>query len=304
MFHRYKGCIYGLAIGDALGATNEGKSYGDCWKKPVTDIMGGGWLHLEPGEWTDDTAMALCLADSLIARKGIHLEDISKRYMDWVASGPKDVGNTVRAAVHNLFNGVPPNRSGIPAPMESNGCIMRCAPMALAYFNSPRLGAYSKHESAITHASPMCTDATAFVNCLIAGLVKNDEYGGLLRKLCSPDDYHSRFRELAFTKEPQNTPSGHIPQTLKAVFYALNSTNSFEDTLIDVVNRGGDADTTGAIAGAIAGARYGFWGIPDRWVKKIKNPKRLEQVAADLHKLALEHFENKPENHHKLFYDY
>lgn len=233
----------------------------------VKDLIGGGWLGLKPGEFTDDTDMMLCLAKSLIKKKEFDVRDIASRYLDWMKTDPPDIGNTIRKALENLENGVSPLRSGVPAPNEGNGSVMRCAPIGIAFCSSKTLDTYSEMESSITHSSANCLKACVKVNRMIAELVK----GG----------------SVEFPKEEKiENPSGWVKETMQAVFYALSNNKDFESTLISVVNLGGDADTTGAITGGIAGACYGFSSIPKRWLKKISSYEVLEDVSKGLFRLA------------------
>ncbi|MBW3003792.1 ADP-ribosylglycohydrolase family protein [Candidatus Woesearchaeota archaeon] len=266
---KVKGCIFGLAIGDALGAPVEFMTPAEIRKEHgiLKDMTGGGWLNLLPGEFTDDTDMMLCIATSLIERKEFDIRDIASRYLDWMRTNPPDIGNTVRRALENLENGASPLVSGIPAPNEGNGSVMRCAPIGIAFCNSKQLETYSEMESSITHASAACLKACVKVNRMIAELVKGNS--------------------IKFEKTDRiENPSGWVKETMQAAFYALCNNKDFESTLIEVVNLGGDSDTTGAICGAIAGACYGFSSIPKRWLDKIHDYDVLEDISRKLHSLS------------------
>ncbi len=282
-----KGCIFGLAIGDALGATVENLNSTQIKNKfgILKDILGAGWLGLRPGQFTDDTQMMLCLAHSLVEKKGFDINDIAHRYVIWKNSNPPDIGRTVRKAVTNLENGVPPTKSGIPAPAAGNGSVMRCAPIGIAFCNSKFLEEYSMLDSGITHANPMCRELCAMINLMISKLIKGEELKQVFKSVTSKIDYKDN-QTIVFGTQPANYPSAYILDTLPTVFAALNNNSDFESTLITVVNYGGDADTTGAICGAIAGAYYGFSSIPKKWLDKIDCYEELEKVSIGLLELS------------------
>ncbi|MFC1698031.1 ADP-ribosylglycohydrolase family protein [Nanoarchaeota archaeon] len=165
--NKIKGCIFGMAIGDALGATVEfmvpreiKKQYG-----VLKDIIGGGWLHLEAGEYTDDTQMAMILAESIIRKQKLDLIDIGEGYVEWMESNPPDIGRTTRAAITNLQKGISPVSSGMDDERsQSNGSMMRCAPIGVAFYKSKLLKHFSSEESAVTHAHPKCILGCEIVN--------------------------------------------------------------------------------------------------------------------------------------------
>jgi ADP-ribosyl-[dinitrogen reductase] hydrolase len=290
LLDRVKGSIYGLAVGDALGGPLEMKKefevkrvYGE-----VRDFVGAGWLNLEPGETTDDTAMMMALADSLIEKQGFDLEDIAKNYLRWFDSRPKDIGGTTRRALAQLKSGVSPEDSGLPAPNEGNGTVMRCAPIGLAYYNrSQDLEEYSKKDAAITHASPVCMDGSFLVNSILAELLKGQAFKAFWQEKCLTKlrGFDEQLKKPFLNPSRLSSPSGHTPQTLQAVFWALLNSDSFEESLVKVVNLGGDADTTGAIAGAIAGAQYGFDSIPHRLVNGLLLKEELKLLSRELFEL-------------------
>ncbi len=284
---RIKGCIFGLAIGDALGATLEFMKKEEIKEKygVLKDIIGGGWLHLKPGEFTDDTQLTLALAHSIIDNQSFVIEDVAKRYLDWMHSDPPDIGNTTREALNNLDKGVSPLHSGMPAPAAGNGSIMRCAPIGLAFNNHELITTYSELDSAITHANPLCTKGSSLINRLINSLVNGQEYKPSIENVMT-GSYYNEFAGIVTAHQGIDSPSGYVLDTMTAAFSCLNTTGTFERTLMKVVNLGGDADTTGAVCGAIAGAWYGFSSIPQRWLDKIQGYDELGMVAIGLYKLS------------------
>ncbi len=287
-FDKMLGCMFGLAVGDALGLTVERMSPDEIWRqhKVHKEIIGGGWLSVDAGEVSDDTDMALCLANSIIECGGYDLFGAAKKYVEWLESGPVDMGVTTRTALTAIKKGVSPVSSGVPAPAAANGSAMRCAPIGIAYWNnSEKRAHYSREDSSITHANPLCISACVLVNEIIAKLLAGSSLTEAL-EIAARLPIDGRLTSCLYQKSPVHRPSGYIIDTLKAVFYAVFSRNSFEDTLVAVVNLGGDADTTGAIAGAIAGAHYGFKNIPERWSQKIIRKNDLQNAAKGLHLLS------------------
>lgn len=282
------GCMFGLAVGDALGLTVERMSPDEIWKQYGLhkEIIGGGWLSVEPGEVSDDTDMALCLANSLIACSGYDIFDAARKYVEWMESGPVDMGVTTRTALKAIKQGVSPVSSGVPAPSAANGSAMRCAPIGIVYWkDSKKRTHYSREDSSITHANSLCLSACVLVNELIAQLLAGASLSEAQQKAAAlPID--GRLISCLYQKSHMFRPSGYIIDTLQAASYGLFTRTSFEDTLIAVVNQGGDADTTCAIAGAVAGAHYGFKGIPKRWIDKLLIKKELERVSKGLFDLA------------------
>lgn len=261
----------GLAIGDALGATVEfmtpreiAAQYG------VHDTLrGGGWLHLKPGQVTDDTTMSLALGNAILAQGKVDALAAAQAFDAWMRAKPVDIGNTVR---RNLLQF---RKTGNPeAPYSDqdagNGAAMRVLPVALATFGQAeeavrvacRAQAHITHHCALSDAA--CECLVFMVQDALRGASKND----LLRQHAHP--LAARFSEFKFRAvRPQSNPSGYVADTLQAVFQSLFDTDDFHDCLIDVVNRGGDADTTGAIAGMLAGALYGMEEIPEAWQKVL-----------------------------------
>jgi ADP-ribosyl-[dinitrogen reductase] hydrolase len=268
----------GFAIGDALGATVEFMTPREIEVEYGLhkDIIGGGWLKLKPGQITDDTQMSLALGDTLLACRG-HVDAlaVAQAFDGWMRTKPPDIGNTVR---RNLMafrqTGDPQAR---PSEHDAgNGAAMRILPVALATLGQPEMlvAAALKRQGHITHnnvLSDAACEALAFmVQDMLNGLPITETAEGRVVHLITQ---HPTF---LFRKKRIENPSGYVVETVQAVFQALFDTDSFESCLIDVVNRGGDADTTGAIAGMLAGARYGLRAIPERWLAALE-PTILER---------------------------
>ena len=262
----------GLALGDALGATVEFMTPREiaAQYKVHDSIRGGGWLRLKAGQVTDDTSMSLALGRAILACDGrVDAHAAARAFDDWMRAKPVDIGNTVRRGLMEF------RKTGVPVmpPSEhdaGNGAAMRILPVALATLDQPEEAiraacvaqAHVTHNNALSDAA--CLTLTHMLHDALAGADKL----ALLHHHAHP--LAALHPEFAFRGGRQvANPSGYVADTLRAVFQALFDTDSFEDCLVDVVNRGGDADTTGAIAGMLAGACYGPAAIPARWRKAV-----------------------------------
>jgi len=267
---RALGAYLGLAVGDALGATVEFMTPNEIRARYGTHdrIRGGGWLGLRPGQVTDDTTMALALGESILATGGVDAAAAAQAFSDWMAAKPVDIGNTVRRGiVHYRYSGEPE----APASEHDagNGACMRLLPAALATFGSSSevVRAAVRAQSHVTHNNPQSDAACEAVTAMVHGALAGRDKAWLLRgPVAELVQAHPSF---AFRGRRRDDPTGYVVETLQAVLQALFDTDDFPGCLIDVVNRGGDADTTGAIAGMIAGALYGPDAIPADWLAAL-----------------------------------
>ncbi|MET0026362.1 MAG: ADP-ribosyl-[dinitrogen reductase] hydrolase [Candidatus Thiodiazotropha sp.] len=280
----------GLALGDALGATTEFLTPNEIKARygVHNTIRGGGWLNLKPGQVTDDTEMSLALGDAILKSGGVSARSVAQSFSDWMKSKPIDIGNTVRRGIVQFRN------TGHPWVDENfydagNGACMRCLPVALVYHGSSTdaLVVASRTQAHTTHNNPLSDAGTETVLRMTVAAMKGAQHDELLEMAQQLVEEH---REYRFDKRRVENPSGYIVETLQVVFQALFENPDFETTLIDVVNRGGDADTTGAIAGMLAGARYGMSSLPEQWLKKLNSAvrKRCQMQAEALMALASE----------------
>ena len=266
----------GLAIGDALGATVEfmtpreiAAQYG------IHDTLrGGGWLRLKPGQVTDDTTMSLALGDSILAQGRVDAFAAALAFDGWMRAKPVDIGNTVR---RNLLQF---RKTGDPeAPYSDrdagNGAAMRVLPVALATFGQAEKAVRAACQ-AQAHVTHHCALSDAACECLVSMVqdaLRGADKNHLLHRHAHPlAARHPEFRFRAV--RPSSNPSGYVVDTMQAVFQSLFDTDDFRECLIDVVNRGGDADTTGAIAGMLAGALYGLEEIPEAWLNTLNADTR------------------------------
>jgi ADP-ribosyl-[dinitrogen reductase] hydrolase len=278
---RAEAAYLGLALGDALGATVEFMTPREIRAAFANkggihrEIIGGGWLHLKPGQVTDDTTMSLALGAAIINDRGaVSSMSCARAFDDWMRSKPIDIGNTVR---RNLVSF---RKTGNPcAPLSEhdagNGAAMRVLPVALATFGLDESAVKKavRAQAHVTHHNP-ASDAAC--DCLVF-MVQDALRGACLRDLylqrIAP--FVSAYGEFIFRPRRRDNPSGWVVETMQAVLQGLLDNGSFEESLIDVVNRGGDADTTGAITGMLAGALYGRSVLPKRWLKQL-DPKVAE----------------------------
>lgn len=287
---RALGALVGLAVGDALGAPVEFCERGSF--TPVTAMAAEGEHGMRPGEWTDDTAMALCLAESLIECRGFDARDQMERYWRWSREGYNStreqafgIGNTVAGAIeHYRRTGEP--FSGPDDPWTAgSGSIMRLAPVVLYYLSRPADAVrYAAESSRTTHQAEEALQACQ----LMAHLMCRAIYGVQSKAelfLHSPlPDHAVLLAEIAGRayldkQEEQIQGSGYVVESLEAALWCFETTDSFEDAVLKAVNLGDDADTTGAVCGQIAGAYYGLDAIPARWVEELMEGERIVRTA-------------------------
>ena len=286
MKDRYRGSLVGLAVGDALGTTVEFKRPGTF--EPVTDITGGGPFGLAPGEWTDDTSMALCLAASLLEQQGFYPNDQMQRYVRWYREGYFsctghcfDIGNTVAAALGRFEKNGDPYAGSKDPSTAGNGSIMRLAPVALFYGAQPAKAVqFAAQSSLTTHGAVTAVEACEYLARLIVGALNGDGKEKLVGaedgqiQLLRDATYESSIARVAGGSFREKSPpdikgTGYVVESLEAALWAFWSTDSFEDGALAAVNLGDDADTTGAVYGQLAGAYYGIDAIRSDWVEKI-----------------------------------
>ena len=296
---RFRGTLLGLAVGDALGAPAEFLTVGQIAERwgVLTEMVGGGCYQVEPGETTDPTEMALCLAESIVACGHFDPEDIMQRYIVWFQSQPNDVGLTVRTVMLAIMSGTPWDLASRRAfeilgnSRASNGSIMRCAPIALHHPHD----AEQRHDMALRESTLTHFDRLAGWSCVAFGDLLAAALRGELREQVAAiaadlDEEDSRvsagLREAVEAEPAEIQSSAFVLDTLKTGLWSVLNTDSFEDALVLTVNMGNDADTNGAVTGALAGALYGAAAIPDRWITPLLVRERLIEAANLLADLA------------------
>jgi len=300
LIERYRGSLLGLAVGDALGAPLEFKRPGSF--TPIDDMVGGGFHDVMPGQWTDDTSMALCLAESLIEQKGFDPVNQLQKYVRWFREGYLssidecfDIGNTTLAAL-SKFEETQEPYSGLTAPWTAgNGSIMRLAPVPLFYAKRPLEAIEKSGESSrTTHQATTAIDACRYLGALIVGAVNGVSREELLSERYSPipgyweeNPLVEEIDEIArgsfkYRQPPEIQGLGYVVKSLEAALWAFYNSRSFREGCLLAVNLGLDADTTGAVYGQLAGAFYGEREIPESWHSQLIRSYLIESIADQL----------------------
>ncbi|HIJ38776.1 MAG TPA: ADP-ribosyl-[dinitrogen reductase] hydrolase [Rhodospirillaceae bacterium] len=268
LMDRALGAYLGFAIGDALGATVEFMTRGEIQEKygQLDKMVGGGWLRLAPGQVTDDTEMSLFLGRSLIARRGFDLGDVCESFATWLKTGPVDVGNTCRRGIRRYVT-----MGTLQGPAcdgdAGNGAAMRNLPVALASLgNDRKLALWTLEQCHITHHHPLSDAAALALGRMVQALLSGQGIAGA-RKIA--DDLVAQSSAFRFDRY-RGQSSAYIVDTMQTVLHFFFNTTDFRQCLIATVNQGGDADTTGALVGMLAGAAYGASSIPNVWRKKLQ----------------------------------
>ena len=299
---RYQGCLVGLAVGDAVGTTLEFQTPGTF--VPIEDMMGGGPFGLAAGQWTDDTSMALCLADSLLACDGFEPTDQLKRYCDWYRHGYRsstgacfDIGGTVRAALERFEHSGDPFCGSEDPDTAGNGSIMRLAPIPMFYADDPATADQRAVDSSrTTHAAPAAVDACRLLNAMVIVLLS----GGSKEDACRSDHpllegfweaqplvvEIDEIRRGSFLRKdpPEVRGTGYVVASLEAALWAFDRSSSFREGCLLAANLGDDADTTAAVYGQIAGAYYGLGGIPELWRTRLYQGEAIRDLATQLYR--------------------
>lgn len=296
---RYRGALLGLAAGDALGTTLEFRSPGSF--APITDMVGGGPFHLKAGQWTDDTSMALCLAESLVECRGFDAIDQLRRYVRWsdhghLSSNGKcfDIGNTVSAALSRFRRTGEPYCGSTDPSSAGNGSLMRLAPVPLAYARDvERAVTFAGASSCTTHGAAEAVDACRLYAAMIVAaldgmprdvLLARNAFDHLFRnKPLAPKIASIAAGSYLHKHPPEIRGTGYVVQALEAALWAFATTETFQDGALAAVNLGDDADTTGAIFGQLAGAYYGATGIPSAWRSRLALFPLIEEFAERLY---------------------
>jgi len=295
---RFRGCLLGLAVGDAVGTTAEFKPRGSF--PEITDLCGGGPFSLNPGEWTDDTSMALCLAQSLIHCGGLDAMDQMQRYCAWQERGYMssngrcfDIGITVSSALDRFRRSGDPYSGSIDPRSAGNGSIMRLAPVPMVFHrHSDQLDQACIDSSRTTHGARECLEACVLLGRMIQRALDGQSKEAILsrdgdgRGLQEP-----RILELSqggYRDRPITAirGSGYVVHSLEAALWCFWNTRNFEEAILMAANLGEDADTTAAICGQLAGAHYGASGIPDQWLKLLVQRDEIAGMAQRLMELA------------------
>ena len=287
---RFRGCLLGLAVGDAVGTTAEFKPRGTF--EPVRDLTGGGPFGLAPGQWTDDTAMALCLATSLVERDGFDAGDQMDRYSLWARSGylsctgtSFDIGNTVAAALAVFRLTGNPFAGSTEPDTAGNGSLMRLAPVPM--FWHPDLDEAERQAAAssrTTHGATECVDACRLLARIVGRALQGRDKREVLRGDAA--SFAGAPKLVAIARgEYEDRPAvdirgtGYVVACLEAALWCFARTDSFESAVLAAANLGDDADTTAAVCGQVAGAHYGASGIPGAWLERLAMRAEITALA-------------------------
>jgi ADP-ribosyl-[dinitrogen reductase] hydrolase len=293
------GCLVGLAVGDALGAPLEFLSRQQVRKRYPEGLRDLIDSHLwKKGEYTDDTQMALLIADSLLEGKGLQASDLAQRFQTW-ATTAKDVGIQTRAVVNTVGYVQDPEgcssryHAAHPDSSAGNGALMRCAPVALFCLDSlDRMVEVSRATARITHYDPKAQSSCVILNAWIQAAIRRGIRDSRAEAIALANEnerpaWH-RLAQIETCKEDDIKSSGYTVHTLEAAAWSFLTTESFEDAVIRAANLGDDADTVAAVCGALAGAYYGYSAIPDRWRDRLQDEARILRIALALSACAVE----------------
>jgi ADP-ribosyl-[dinitrogen reductase] hydrolase len=293
LLDRAKGSLLGLACGDAVGTTLEFSAPGSFQK--LNDMIGGGPFDLKPGEWTDDTSMALCLATSLLEDNGFSAEGQMRRFLKWFEEGYLssngkfiDIGRTVRLALVEYRETGDALNGSTDENSAGNGSIMRLCPIPLYYYPNQQLTVkFSAMSSQTTHGAKECLDACRCLGLIIHRALQGDSKEEILSFKGMPEDLCPRIKAVmkgsyARKRKSKIQGSDYVVESLEAALWAFHKSSNYKETILEAVNLGRDADTTGAICGQIAGAYWGKSGIPKQWLNKIVMADKIESLATQL----------------------
>ncbi len=293
---RAVGALLGLAVGNAVGTTLEFKPRSSV--KPIADMVGGGPFGLKPGQWTDDTSMALCLGRSLLERRGFDAGDQMRKYVAWRDTGYLsstgaffDIGNATNAALSRFQRTGNPIAGSVDPGSAGNGSIMRLAPVPiLCHADLEMATRLAVESSRTTHGAPECLEACAFLSRALVRAVRGAPKEGVLFGDDRP--YHEasvraiaagQYRALAVN---QIRGTGYVIDCLSAALWCFMRADSYEAAVLQAANLGDDADTTAAVCGQLAGAFFGRDGIPVRWRERVFMGSEIERLAGDLFDLG------------------
>lgn len=291
MLDRAQGAMLGLAVGDAVGTTLEFTRRDST--PPLTDMVGGGPFRLQPGEWTDDTAMALALGDSLDDCGGLDEADLMRKFTSWHEDGSYsctgtcfDIGITTRAALARWKRTGNPIAGSTDPMSAGNGSLMRLAPVAVVSFRDrDRMRDWAARQSCTTHAAPEAVDGCVAFAEVLADAIDGRPRSEVLRPREGP--YVGKIAAIMAGSwrgkhRDELSASGYVAHSLEAAMWCVGRTGSFREAVLLAANLGDDADTTAAITGQLAGALYGIAGIPAAWREKVALGPRIIAMAGRL----------------------
>ncbi len=295
---RAVGALVGLAVGDAVGTTLEFARPGSF--TPVDDLVGGGPFGLRAGEWTDDTSMAMCLAESILDTDALDPADQLRRYVAWYRHGYWsstghcfDIGSTTRSALDRFTRTGAVTDEVIDQESAANGSLMRLAPVPIRWSADPALAAEKgAAASRTTHPAGRPVDACRVAAAMIAALIGGTPWDEVTTEdFWSGEPLDPRIAHVVRGSWRRAEPSrirgtGYVVDALEAALWAVDGATGFRDAVLRAANLGDDADTTAAIAGQFAGARWGASAIPASWRDRLVAGPRIATIAGRLHDRA------------------
>lgn len=287
LFEHIRGALYGVAVGDALGAPVEfmdadliRRTYG-----LVSEMEGGGPGHYVPGETTDDTAMTLCVAAGIVEQPDDPIEAIGKHFLAWMESKPKDIGRTCYLALDEFrklsgFGASDARNKWFEAGANAdsilngkgggNGALMRTIYPALFYTDDVKAISTAVDIGRMTHQAEESSEAIRIYVQIVREMLRGHQIPNVIDYYTECTRYEKVHKKLEMPE-----PTGYVVDSMKCAIWALLKCKSFETSIITAVNMGGDTDTIAAIAGGIAGAYYGYSAIPDRWINALSFDNKL-----------------------------
>lgn len=303
------GALYGVAVGDALGGPLEFMTAEQIAQRHglVTEMIGGGWLSLRPGETTDDTAMTMAVAEGIMEAPGSPIPSIGRRFIAWANSGPKDIGGTCRASIgHAALLAGQNQDKDYPVLTEDiwftaakdtakqnhgrsggNGALMRAVYPALYYPEKERAIQETVDQGRMTHwdddSDEACKIYADVLHYLVSEAKKGESDIGRLfvhiYDILNGTRYATTDLQKKADAETLN-PTGYVVDSLECALYSLWDSGDFDEAIIKAANMGGDADTIAAICGGLAGALYGFATIPQEWIAALSEADRARLDTA------------------------
>ncbi len=276
---RIKGTLFGVACGDALGATLEFSQLQENHVQ-LTEIVGGGVFNLKPGTVTDDTDMTIAVAEGLLSNPLDPIEEIGNNWVKWYNSEPFDIGNSVRLAIenylieHNWRVASAIAHYQMNGKSAGNGSLMRTAPISF-YKNMEDVVKWSKKISKMTHYDKLAEEACVIYNKILYRLMNGEDKNRVILDEIKNTPYVNVLK----MDENSLRPTGYVVDTLECVLWSCLVKDSFEDIVVTTANLCGDADTIAAIAGGLAGCYYGVNNIPDRWLNKILIKNKINNIC-------------------------
>lgn len=290
MIDRAIGCLVGGGVGDALGAPFEyldARAIARLCGGTATEMVGGGYLNVRPGQVTDDTEMMIALARAVCEQTFYDPHAAMESYLQWWASNPIDAGHIVSSVMRQVEAGMAGEEAAARLHLSTggrtagNGSIVRCAPLALRYWAEPiAREVAARRDSQLTHHDPLAAEACVVYCHWIAALLTDPNAP-------APQSYDTRVQaalnaDRLEAEHLAGTKAGYVLTALAISAAALRSAETFEEAMTWAVNLGGDTDTNAAVCGSLLGARFGAEQIPGRWLSALEPREQLRRLAVEL----------------------